>query len=97
MLTHSTRRWLAGLGVAGALVAASASPAVAVEEAPIKLGLYFGDTTVATNSAGKVDSTTVYSNAPVVLRDVTVRYDFRDVADKITVAAETPSDLLHDP
>jgi hypothetical protein len=27
MLEHSTRRWLAGLGVAGALVAASATPA----------------------------------------------------------------------
>ncbi|MEU5939122.1 LPXTG cell wall anchor domain-containing protein [Micromonospora sp. NPDC047548] len=27
MLTHSTRRWLAGLGVAGAFVAASATPA----------------------------------------------------------------------
>ncbi|MEU0547000.1 LPXTG cell wall anchor domain-containing protein [Micromonospora sp. NPDC005979] len=31
MLTHSTRRWLAGLGVAGAFVAASASPALADE------------------------------------------------------------------
>ncbi|MEU8295992.1 LPXTG cell wall anchor domain-containing protein [Micromonospora sp. NPDC048909] len=29
MLKHSTRRWLAGLGVAGALVAASATPAAA--------------------------------------------------------------------
>ncbi|WBB65625.1 LPXTG cell wall anchor domain-containing protein [Micromonospora sp. WMMD812] len=32
MLKHSTRRWLAGLGVAGALVAASATPAVAADE-----------------------------------------------------------------
>ncbi|MEV4654710.1 LPXTG cell wall anchor domain-containing protein [Micromonospora sp. NPDC049301] len=32
MLKHSTRRWLAGLGVAGAFVAASASPAVAAED-----------------------------------------------------------------
>ena len=31
MLTHSTRRWLAGIGVAGAFVAASATPAVAEE------------------------------------------------------------------
>ncbi|GAA2185316.1 LPXTG cell wall anchor domain-containing protein [Micromonospora lupini] len=31
MLTHSTRRWLAGLGVAGAFIAASASPAAAAE------------------------------------------------------------------
>ncbi|WP_410810482.1 LPXTG cell wall anchor domain-containing protein [Micromonospora sp. 067-2] len=31
MLTHTTRRWLAGLGVAGAFVAASATPAFAAE------------------------------------------------------------------
>ncbi|GAB3949042.1 hypothetical protein GCM10027614_47170 [Micromonospora vulcania] len=36
MLTHSTRRWLAGLGVAGAFVAASASPAIAAE-APFEI------------------------------------------------------------
>ncbi|WP_406074021.1 LPXTG cell wall anchor domain-containing protein [Micromonospora sp. NBC_01638] len=89
MLTHSTRRWLAGLGVAGAFVAASASPAVANEEAPVELGIYFGDTTIATKSAGKVESTTAYSSAPVVLRDVTVRYDYRDLVDKITIATET--------
>ncbi|MEU8419863.1 LPXTG cell wall anchor domain-containing protein [Micromonospora sp. NPDC048835] len=97
MLKHSTRRWLAGLGVVGALVAASATPAVAVDEAPVKLGLYFGDTTIATDSAGKVDSTTIYSSAPVVLRDVTVRYDYRDLADKVTVAAETPSEYCTTP
>lgn len=39
MLTHSTRRWLAGLGVAGAFVAASASPAVAAE-APFKIATH---------------------------------------------------------
>lgn len=32
MLSHSTRRWLAGLGVAGALVAASATPAYAADD-----------------------------------------------------------------
>ncbi|MER7416772.1 LPXTG cell wall anchor domain-containing protein [Micromonospora peucetia] len=31
MLKHSARRWLAGLGVAGAFVAASATPAIAAE------------------------------------------------------------------
>ncbi|SCL64666.1 LPXTG cell wall anchor domain-containing protein [Micromonospora chersina] len=31
MLSHSTRRWLAGLGVAGAFVAASATPAAAAD------------------------------------------------------------------
>ncbi|MFI6782474.1 LPXTG cell wall anchor domain-containing protein [Micromonospora sp. NPDC050276] len=39
MLTHSTRRWLAGLGVAGAIVAASASPAVAAE-APFEIATH---------------------------------------------------------
>ncbi|MBQ1019040.1 LPXTG cell wall anchor domain-containing protein [Micromonospora sp. D93] len=39
MLTHSTRRWLAGLGVAGAFVAASASPAVAAE-APFEIATH---------------------------------------------------------
>ncbi|MFF4877233.1 LPXTG cell wall anchor domain-containing protein [Micromonospora sp. NPDC000668] len=39
MLTHSTRRWLAGLGVAGAFVAASASPAVAAE-APFEISTH---------------------------------------------------------
>ncbi|MCX5068511.1 LPXTG cell wall anchor domain-containing protein [Micromonospora lupini] len=36
MLTHSTRRWLAGLGVAGAFIATSASPALA-EGDPFKI------------------------------------------------------------
>ncbi|MGW9196883.1 LPXTG cell wall anchor domain-containing protein [Micromonospora chersina] len=36
MLSHSTRRWLAGLGVAGAFVAASATPAAAAD-APFKV------------------------------------------------------------
>jgi LPXTG-motif cell wall-anchored protein len=36
MLSHSARRWLAGLGVAGALVAASATPAHAADD-PFKV------------------------------------------------------------
>ncbi|MGV9210574.1 LPXTG cell wall anchor domain-containing protein [Micromonospora sp. RB23] len=39
MLTHSTRRWLAGLGVAGAFVAASAGPAAAAE-APFEVATH---------------------------------------------------------
>ncbi|WP_328368487.1 LPXTG cell wall anchor domain-containing protein [Micromonospora zamorensis] len=39
MLTHSTRRWLAGLGVAGAFVAASATPAAAAE-APFEISTH---------------------------------------------------------
>lgn len=85
MLSNSTRRWLAGLGVAGAFVAASATPAVAA--APqVKLGLYFSDTTIATNSDGKIDRSRIYSSAPTVLHDVAVRYDFSDLAGKVTVS-----------
>ncbi|MGC4886104.1 LPXTG cell wall anchor domain-containing protein [Micromonospora sp. DT227] len=87
MLSHSTRRWLAGLGVAGAFVAASATPAVAA--APqIALGVYFGDTTVATGSDGKIEYSTIHSSAPTVLNDLTVRYDFTGLAGKVTVAEE---------
>ncbi|MFG2165176.1 LPXTG cell wall anchor domain-containing protein [Micromonospora chersina] len=85
MLSHSTRRWLAGLSVAGAFVAASATPAAAAGS-QIKLGLYFGDTTIATNSDGKIERSTIYSSAPTVLHDVTVRYDFSDLAGKVTVS-----------
>ncbi|KAB1910762.1 LPXTG cell wall anchor domain-containing protein [Micromonospora sp. AMSO31t] len=87
MLTNSTRRWLAGLGVAGAFVAASATPAFA-EESQAKLGIYFGDTTIATGSDGKIEYSTIHSSAPVVLHDLTIRYDFSDLAGKVTVGEE---------
>ncbi|RLP89254.1 LPXTG cell wall anchor domain-containing protein [Micromonospora sp. CV4] len=90
MLTHSTRRWLAGLGVAGAFVAASASPAVAQETKP-QLSIYFGDNTIATDTTGKIDGTILYSTAPVVLQGVTVRYDYRDLAGKATLTEEGES------
>ncbi|MCI4063581.1 LPXTG cell wall anchor domain-containing protein [Micromonospora sp. R77] len=85
MFSHSTRRWLAGLGVAGAFVAASATPAAAAGS-QIELGLYFGDTTIATNSDGKIERSTISSSAPTVLHDVSVRYDFSDLAGKVTVS-----------
>jgi LPXTG-motif cell wall-anchored protein len=89
MLNHSTRRWLAGLGVVGALVAASATAASA-EESATELGLYFANTTIAVDTQGKIDSPTLYSSEPVVLHGVTVRYDYRDLAGKVTVSAEGP-------
>ncbi|RKN46468.1 LPXTG cell wall anchor domain-containing protein [Micromonospora endolithica] len=91
MLTHSTRRWLAGLGVAGALVAASAGPAVA-QESDVDLAVYFPDVTIAADSAGKVEYPTVYSSAPVVLHDLTVRYDYTALAGKVTVTDEDNSE-----
>ncbi|GAB3381635.1 hypothetical protein GCM10027452_35070 [Micromonospora halotolerans] len=90
MFTNSTRRWLAGLGVAGAFVAASATPAVA-GGSQIKLGLYFSDTTIATNSDGKIGDTRIFSSAPTVLHDVAIRYDFSDLAGKVTVGEESGS------
>ncbi|WP_255509086.1 LPXTG cell wall anchor domain-containing protein [Micromonospora sp. A202] len=57
MLKHSTRRWLAGLGVAGALVAASATPASAAPAAfaaPAEnLDLYANNVIVAPGGTGK--------------------------------------------
>ncbi|GAA3749230.1 LPXTG cell wall anchor domain-containing protein [Micromonospora maritima] len=89
MLSNSTRRWLAGLGVAGAFVAASATPAVA-GGSQIKLGLYFSDTTIATNSDGKIERSRLFSSAPTVLHDVAIRYDFSDLAGKVTVGDDDP-------
>ncbi|MEU5903642.1 LPXTG cell wall anchor domain-containing protein [Micromonospora sp. NPDC047467] len=82
MLKHSTR-WIAGLGVAGALVAASATPAVAAASATEP---YFQDATLAVGSAPTTRTLFLYSDEPTVLTDVSVRYDYRSLANKITVA-----------
>ncbi|MEU6203464.1 LPXTG cell wall anchor domain-containing protein [Micromonospora musae] len=86
MLNHSTRRWLAGLGVAGALVAASATPAAA-EKADVKLGWYFNDMTVASGTAGKVEDGIISASAPAVLHNLTVRYDFTDLVGTVDLTA----------
>ncbi|MET7747256.1 LPXTG cell wall anchor domain-containing protein [Micromonospora sp. NPDC005367] len=91
MLNHSTRRWLAGLGVVGAFVAASATPAAAKKPA-VELGLYMTDTTIASGSEGKTESPTLSASEPVVVHGLTVRYDFRDLTDKVTVAPEIRSE-----
>ncbi|MGW3601622.1 LPXTG cell wall anchor domain-containing protein [Micromonospora sp. NPDC005161] len=94
MLTHSTRRWLAGLGVAGAFVAASASPAIADPAA--EFDLYFQDVTVAADSPGVVRGPKLFGSEPTVLNEVTVRYDYRSLADKITLAGDTGNDCSAD-
>jgi LPXTG-motif cell wall-anchored protein len=57
MLKHSTRRWLAGLGVAGAFVAASATPTFAAPAAPTALAenldLYANNVIVAPGGTEK--------------------------------------------
>ncbi|SCG79736.1 LPXTG-motif cell wall anchor domain-containing protein [Micromonospora echinaurantiaca] len=86
MLRNSTRRWLAGLGVAGALVAASATPAFA-EEA-IELGVYVNDTTIAAGSDGKVESPILFSSEPVTVFGLTARFDYRDLGGKVKLTSE---------
>ena len=80
MLKHWLR-WLTGLGAAGALVAASATPAVAA--API--APYFQDTTLAVGSAPTTRGLLLYADEPTTLSNVSVRYDYRSLADKITI------------
>ncbi|TCB93468.1 LPXTG cell wall anchor domain-containing protein [Micromonospora zingiberis] len=96
MFTRSTRRWLAGLGVAGTLVAASASPASA-EEPKISLGVYFGDNTIAAGSPGKIDSPIIFASSTVVVRDLTIRYDFTDLAGVATFTPESSADWCNSP
>ncbi|MCG5436700.1 LPXTG cell wall anchor domain-containing protein [Micromonospora foliorum] len=81
MLRHSLR-WLTGLGAAGALVAASATPAVAAAT----IEPYFQDSTLAVGSTATTRTLFLYADEPTVLTDVSVRYDYRSLANKITVA-----------
>ncbi|MFE9190357.1 LPXTG cell wall anchor domain-containing protein [Micromonospora sp. NPDC007208] len=81
MLKHSLR-WLTGLGAAGALVAASATPAVAAAT----IEPYFQDTTLAVGSTATTRTLFLYADEPMVLTDVSVRYDYRSLATKVTVA-----------
>lgn len=91
MLKNSTRRWLAGLGVAGAFVAASATPAFA-EGTKTKLGVYTPDLTIAAGSAGTYPDVILSASAPVVLpAGLTVQYDYTDLAGKVTVEEEQDS------
>ncbi|MFG2056512.1 LPXTG cell wall anchor domain-containing protein [Micromonospora sp. NPDC048930] len=89
-LTPSTRRWLAGIGVAGAFVAASASPAAA--ETTPRIFAFFPDTTVAAGTEGVVKSAVLYAEDSTVLRDVAIRYDYRTLAGKVTLTGENDSD-----
>ncbi|MGC4833393.1 LPXTG cell wall anchor domain-containing protein [Micromonospora vinacea] len=80
MLTHPLR-WLTGLGAAGALVAASATPAVAAAT----IEPYFQDSTLAVGATPTTRALFLYADEPTVLTDVSVRYDYRSLANKITV------------
>ncbi|MEU7972226.1 LPXTG cell wall anchor domain-containing protein [Micromonospora sp. NPDC049089] len=80
MFKHSLR-WLTGLGAAGALIAASATPAVAAAT----IEPYFQDTTLAVGATPTTRALFLYADEPTVLKDVSVRYDYRSLASKITV------------
>ncbi|MER7440088.1 LPXTG cell wall anchor domain-containing protein [Micromonospora avicenniae] len=91
MLKSSARCWLAGLGVAGAFVAAAAAPAAAdpVDE----VALYFPDTTVALGDQGKAVGARLFTRVTSQFHDATVRYDYRSLAGKVKLEAddcETP-------
>ncbi|MGK5673525.1 hypothetical protein ACSNOB_11875, partial [Micromonospora sp. URMC 106] len=81
MLEHSTRRWLAGLGVAGALVAASASPAVAEDDAPFEAGAH--DILVAADhtAAGYFYASPTDSENPHQFGRTTLDIDFSGISD----------------
>ncbi|WP_406074023.1 LPXTG cell wall anchor domain-containing protein [Micromonospora sp. NBC_01638] len=84
MLTHSTRRWLAGLGVAGAFIAASASPAVAAE-APFEIATH--DLLVAPGHLdyGYFYAQPVDTESELKFGQTSVDVDFSAVADFATV------------
>ncbi|TDC33095.1 LPXTG cell wall anchor domain-containing protein [Micromonospora sp. 15K316] len=95
MLKSSTRRWIAGLGVAGAFVAAAATPAAAdpVDE----VLLYFPDTTVALGEHGKDASAKLFTRVNSQFHDATVRYDYRSLAGKVKLKALSEADDCETP
>ncbi|MDT0533209.1 LPXTG cell wall anchor domain-containing protein [Micromonospora sp. DSM 115977] len=87
MLTHSTRRWLAGLGVAGALVAASAIPASAAPTGSLKLSA--NDVIVAPGGATKW--VTLSALGIEWSDDIVVKVDRSEVAGFADVRSTAPA------
>lgn len=81
MLKHSTRRWLAGIGVVGAFIAASATPAAA--EPADDLLLYANDALIAPGGPAKYVTLSALTEA--LPEEVTVTVDRHAVAGFATV------------
>ncbi|MFD0784868.1 LPXTG cell wall anchor domain-containing protein, partial [Micromonospora azadirachtae] len=93
MLKSSAGRWLAGLGVAGVFIAASAAPAAA--DPVDDVTLYFPDTNVALGDQGKTVAAKLFTQVNSQFHDATVRYDYRSLVGKVKVEAdgcETPEE-----
>jgi LPXTG-motif cell wall-anchored protein len=90
MLSKTVSRWLAAVGVVGALVAA-AMPAQAQGPA-VTLTIFFTDQTIAAGSPGKIDSVIVASSKPVVLPDATVTYDATTLAGQVELSSESKAE-----
>ncbi|MFC7546347.1 LPXTG cell wall anchor domain-containing protein [Plantactinospora sp. GCM10030261] len=93
MRIKPVRRLLAGLGVVGAvgaLVAATASPALADDDA--KLGVYLRDTTIAEKSEGRIEFPILSASKPVVLNGITVTYDLGDLPSTVSAKADDSGD-----
>jgi hypothetical protein len=86
MQRHAARRWLAATGIATALVVSSAVSAAA-EPVPT-LGVVLPDTLFAPGSPGTLAEATVLVSEPTTLHNLTIKYDFSDIADFADVAAE---------
>ncbi|MGN9774936.1 LPXTG cell wall anchor domain-containing protein [Micromonospora sp. H33] len=78
MLKHSTRRWFAGIGVAGALIAASATPASA-EESGDEVFLFANSVLLA--PGGDPKSVTLHAFTEALPEDLTVTVDKSTVKD----------------
>ncbi|WP_446212115.1 LPXTG cell wall anchor domain-containing protein [Micromonospora sp. IBSANI012] len=84
MLTHSTRRWLAGLGVAGAIVAASATPAHAAD--PLEIAAW--DVLVAPEHT-TYNFIATYIAGEEELKSATLDLDLSEVNDVATIELAT--------
>lgn len=89
MRITNTRRVLAGLGVAGALVAVAPAPAQA---AAIELDVYFPDTTVILGQPGTVAAPILYGSEETPVDGARLTYDLADLAGKVTVTETGSAD-----